>query len=86
MLGAIIGDVYGSIYEFDNEKDKSKIKLSKFSTPTDDSIITIAISKALLICYDELINKSEDYEKHFYDKCEEVMVAYGNAYSRKGYI
>ncbi|WP_029232610.1 ADP-ribosylglycohydrolase family protein [Butyrivibrio sp. VCB2006] len=85
MLGAIIGDVYGSIYEFDNEKDKSKIKLSRFSTPTDDSIMTIAISKALLICYDELISKTEDYEKHLYDKCEEIMVAYGNAYSRKGY-
>ena len=68
MLGAIIGDVYGSIYEFDNEKDKSQIKLTRFSTPTDDSIMTIAVSKALLICYDELINKTPDYEKHFYDK------------------
>ncbi len=85
MLGAIIGDVYGSIYEFDNEKDKSKIKLTRFSTPTDDSIMTIAISKALLICHDELINKTEGFEKHFYDKCEEVMVAYGNTFSNKGY-
>jgi ADP-ribosylglycohydrolase len=85
MLGAVIGDVYGSVYEFRNEKHKDRIKLTRFSTPTDDSVMTIAISKALLLCYDELINKAEDYEKHFYDKCEELMVAYGNTFSGKGY-
>ncbi|WP_081675852.1 ADP-ribosylglycohydrolase family protein [Butyrivibrio sp. AC2005] len=85
MLGAIIGDVYGSIYEFDNIKEKELVKLTKFSTPTDDSIMTIAISKALLSCYKDIKEKKEGYEKTLFDKCVEIMVAYGNTYPHKGY-
>ena len=47
MIGAIIGDMVGSLYEFDNIKDKRFFFLTKYSLPTDDSIMTIAISKAL---------------------------------------
>lgn len=49
MLGAIIGDICGSIYEFDNETDVKKIKLfGKGCFPTDDSIMSIAVSRALI--------------------------------------
>jgi type I restriction enzyme M protein len=48
MLGAIIGDIAGSIYAFNNIKTKDFPFLSKGCTFTDDSILTIAVGMALL--------------------------------------
>lgn len=42
MYGAIIGDIVGSVYEFDNIKTKDFPLFSSKSTYTDDSIMTIA--------------------------------------------
>ena len=47
MLGAIIGDIVGSVYEFNNIKTKDfPLFLSK-SRPTDDSIMTFAIAECI---------------------------------------
>ena len=49
MLGAIIGDICGSVYEWHNEKDINKIQLFKRGCfPTDDSVMTVAVARALL--------------------------------------
>lgn len=48
MLGAIVGDIVGSIYEFDNHRSKEFDLFNERSFVTDDSIMTIAIGKALL--------------------------------------
>lgn len=48
MVGAILGDIVGSIYEFDNIKTKDFQLISEDSTYTDDSIMTIAIADWLL--------------------------------------
>ena len=48
ILGAIIGDVVGSIYESDNIKTKDFPLMSKHSIPTDDSFMTMAIAHALM--------------------------------------
>ena len=48
MLGAIIGDMAGSIYEFDNIKNRDFEFLSERCEPTDDSILTCAIARALI--------------------------------------
>lgn len=49
MFGAIIGDMCGSTYEFSNEKRLSKIRLLREgSFPTDDSIMTVAVARALM--------------------------------------
>mgnify|MGYP003606855958 FL=1 len=48
MLGAILGDIVGSIYEFNNIKTKHFELLNKRSTFTDDSILTIAVADWLL--------------------------------------
>ena len=48
MLGAIIGDMVGSIYEFHNHRSKEFPFFSDDCWPTDDSIMTIALAKALL--------------------------------------
>lgn len=45
MLGAIIGDTVGSIYEFNNIHMKDFPLFSKFSTFTDDSIMSMAVAK-----------------------------------------
>ena len=48
MLGAIIGDMAGSIYEFDNIKSRDFEFLSERCETTDDSILTCAIARALI--------------------------------------
>lgn len=48
MLGAIIGDIVGSIYEFDNIKTKEFPFFDEGKEYTDDSILTIATADWLL--------------------------------------
>ncbi|NMA69151.1 MAG: ADP-ribosylglycohydrolase [Desulfitobacterium sp.] len=48
MIGAIIGDIAGSRFEFNNHKSKSFELLSKECRVTDDSIMTLAVAKAIL--------------------------------------
>ena len=45
MLGAIIGDMAGSIYEFANTKRIDFPFFSERSNYTDDSIMTIAVAE-----------------------------------------
>lgn len=51
MLGAIFGDIVGSVYEFDNTHDPDFPLLSSWSRPTDDSIMTLAVARALTQTY-----------------------------------
>ena len=48
MLGAVFGDIVGSIYEFNNIKSTQFELLGDKSTFTDDSILTIAVADWLL--------------------------------------
>lgn len=48
MLGAIIGDIIGSRFEFNNTSDYKFELFSKESNFTDDTICTIAIADAIL--------------------------------------
>lgn len=48
MIGAILGDIVGSIYEFDNIKTKDFQLFDKECFFTDDSVMTIAIAETLL--------------------------------------
>ncbi len=47
MLGAIAGDIIGSVYEFNNIKTKDFPLFDEECFPTDDSVMTLAIAKAL---------------------------------------
>ncbi len=85
MLGAIIGDMVGSIYEFNNIKDKRFFFLTKYSTITDDSVMTMAVARALIDCAKEITTKADGYEKKLYDKCIEYMVYYGKRFPNVGY-
>src|SRR5689334_21885577 len=48
MLGAIIGDVAGSIYEFNNYRAKDFEFIGRGADFTDDTVCTIAVADALL--------------------------------------
>ena len=48
MLGAIFGDIVGSVYEFNNTDRMDFPLLSKGSSPTDDSLMTLAVADALM--------------------------------------
>ena len=48
MLGAIIGDIVGSIYEFDNIKTKDFELFDRECFFTDDTVMSVAVAEALL--------------------------------------
>ena len=52
MLGAIIGDIVGSRFEFKGFKSKEFRFFTGDCVATDDSFMTLAIAKALVICKD----------------------------------
>ena len=59
-IGAIIGDIIGSPYEFDNIKMKDFPLFSEYSCITDDSILTIATMQALMDG-----GSSEDFRRNY---------------------
>ena len=48
MIGAVIGDIVGSRFEYDNCKNKNFELFAKECFPTDDTIMTVAVGKAIL--------------------------------------
>jgi ADP-ribosyl-[dinitrogen reductase] hydrolase len=48
MLGAIVGDIVGSIYEWDNHRSKDFPFFGEGADYTDDSVLTMAVADALL--------------------------------------
>lgn len=71
MLGAIIGDIVGSIYEFHNHRWKAFELFNKKCFFTDDTVITCAVA-------DSLIRKNGD-------DIVRTMKEFGRAYPGKGY-
>lgn len=59
MIGAIAGDIIGSIYEFDNIRTKDFPLFQKRCYFTDDSVCTIALADAILhdLDYTDLLKK-----------------------------
>lgn len=66
MLGAVTGDVVGSVYEFRNTKDYNFRLFSPRSNYTDDSIMSFAVAHWLL-----------EYPVHSLQALENVMVSIG---------
>ena len=59
MIGAIIGDIVGSRFEFDNYRKKDFELFTDDCFPTDDSIMTVAVGKAILECEGDYTHLSE---------------------------
>lgn len=77
MLGAIIGDIVGSKYEWNNHRSKEFTLLDYKCFFTDDSVMTLAVAKALLDCNSDFSNLSE--------KTVECMQSIGRHYPNSGY-
>ena len=58
MFGALVGDIIGSHFEFNNTKSKDFPLFNEDTRFTDDSVLTLAISKYFLK-FPKEINKNE---------------------------
>ncbi|MGN0734787.1 MAG: ADP-ribosylglycohydrolase family protein [Anaerovoracaceae bacterium] len=79
MLGAIIGDIVGSIYEFDNIKTKDFELFDKGCFFTDDTVMSVAVAEALLD------TKPVDKENVIKNKLAASMKKWGREYPYAGY-
>ena len=48
MIGAIVGDIVGSRFEWHNIKTKEFALFTPRCRPTDDSVMTLAVAQAIL--------------------------------------
>ena len=77
MIGAIVGDVAGSRFEFANHRSKEFELLADECFATDDTVMTLAVAKALLECKADRSDLSQ--------KAVECMQAMGRRYPDAGY-
>ena len=82
MLGAIIGDTVGSVYEFHNIKTTQFPLFEKQSNYTDDSILTIAVAQWLLTDPQHGMDTLETIFLDFAKNYPCPMGGYGGGFSR----
>ena len=78
MIGAIFGDIVGSVYEFDNTFDYDFPLLRNSSRPTDDTFMTLAVCQALIDTYGK---DDKTIKNAVIDSMHEI----GRMYPRGGY-
>ena len=66
MIGAIIGDIVGSRFEFNNHRNKEFELFTDKCNVTDDSIMTIAVAKAIMETGKNLKLLSNDSKNNYY--------------------
>lgn len=77
MLGAIAGDMVGSVYEFNNQRTKDFDLFQPHTTFTDDTILTVAVAEVLL--------QGGDYApafKRYYQRYPDPTGGYGARYQQ----
>lgn len=77
MIGAIIGDIAGSRFERASHKSKEFELFDKKCRPTDDSVMSLAIAKAVLDCEGSFEDLSQ--------KAVSCMQELGRQYKNAGY-
>lgn len=85
MLGAIIGDIVGSRFEFHNHKNKDFELFTDRCKPTDDSIMTFAVAKAIIEA-EKIIKPSiggYGHDSDYYSIVESMTVKYMQEIGRK---
>ena len=80
MLGAIIGDTVGSIYEFDNIKTTDFPLFSERSEFTDDSIMSVAVADWLLRDKMHTRRELEASMERFADEYPNPIGGYGGSF------
>ena len=84
MIGAIVGDIVGSVFEFSNIHTKNFKLFERDSSPTDDSVMTIAVADAILQWEDEGEREKNNY-KRLSELAIEKMQYWGLKYPHAGY-
>lgn len=82
MLGAIIGDIVGSHYEFNNTKDYNFELFAEPSSYTDDTVMTMAIAWWLLHDKEHSHKGLEDAMVTFAEKYPCPMGGYGGGFRK----
>ena len=77
MIGSIIGDIVGSIYEFSNIRTKDFEFFGRYVEYTDVSILTLATADAILAGRLSLV---EDYYVRYAEAYPSPMGGYGNCF------
>lgn len=92
MIGAIIGDIIGSPFEFNNYRAKDFDFFAPGCYVTDDSIMTIAIGGGLLACKEKGLLAFDKYHQLTWKQEEEIaeivvkfMKMIGRPYDDCGY-
>ena len=70
MIGAIAGDIIGSIYEFDSIKTKDFPLFSEGCRFTDDTVLTVAVedvSEDPVDCYEIVCMDGTQWDRIFLD-------------------
>ncbi len=80
MLGAIAGDIIGSVYEWNNIKSEEFELFDQNSRFTDDTVMTVAVADALL----DIESKGGGFENSR-DMYAARLKEYGRAYPNAGY-
>lgn len=87
MIGAIIGDIVGSRFEFNNHKSKDFELFTDECRVTDDSIMTLAVSKAIMETEKvvKATSKGSDYDsdRTYYSLMEGMAIKYMQELGRK---
>ena len=85
MLGAIIGDIVGSRFEFNNHRNKDFELFTDQCRITDDSVMTLAVAKALIEAEKTKVNSVAKYqnEHDYYALVENMTIRYMQEIGRK---
>lgn len=85
MIGAIIGDIVGSRFEFNNHRNKEFELFTDDCQVTDDSIMTIAVAKAIMEA-EKLIEPAfggYNFDSEYYSLIEKMTIKYMQEIGRK---
>lgn len=85
MLGAIIGDIIGSRFEWNNHKDKHFELFMEDCRMTDDSIMTLAVAKALMETEKTSARDSDEYDSLLARMSIRYMQEFGRRYPDCGF-
>jgi ADP-ribosylglycohydrolase len=91
LIGAIIGDIVGSRFEFNNHRSKEFELFTDECNVTDDSIMTLAVAKAIMETGKNLKLLSNDSKNnyYYYKLLKSMTIRYmqeiGRKYPRCGY-
>ena len=85
MLGAIIGDIIGSRFEWHNHKYKEFELFTEDCRMTDDSIMTLAVAKALMETEKAMQSVADGLERSdvYYELLEKLSIQYMQAFGRR---